>query len=52
MPRLALEPMIPVFERAKLFRTLGRAATVFSRSKLKSQFQKQVSISVMYNLLK
>jgi hypothetical protein len=32
MPRVGFELAIPVFERAKIFHALGRAATVFGGS--------------------
>jgi hypothetical protein len=37
MPRVEFEPMIPVFERAKIVHALDRAATVIGGSCLKSR---------------
>jgi hypothetical protein len=34
MPRVGFEPMIPVFERAKIFHALDRAVTVISKLRL------------------
>jgi hypothetical protein len=37
MPRVGFAPTIPVFERAKTFRALGRAATITCSILLRNQ---------------
>jgi hypothetical protein len=54
MPRVGLEPTIPVYERAKIFRALDRAATVIGVGvyhKVKLIKAKQIHLSFTVKII-
>jgi hypothetical protein len=50
MPRVGFEPMIPVFERARIVHTLDRAGNVLSWSGWNSRLQFRTSYTLMMKL--
>jgi hypothetical protein len=48
MPWVRLEPTIPVFERAKTFRALDRAATVIGEIKNGNRFKKITHATIIW----